>query len=304
MVTFQRRQFDRGRFHELRQHPLPHDLADAVKQRFARFGHDVADDDARGVERVADRHAAVAHVGADAPDEFLRACVTAPGEFEQRDAGLVVGERGRIGHDCAVFVEQVVDRDGRTVPFQAADIAAVAWLAMHVDAHMADFGGRAERAVDYGPVVDHAEADAFAEQIVGEVLVAWLWVEEVLGQGAGTCILLDDHRDAERVLEFGFEIDFAPLPHRRDDRSMANAAQVGPGHGHADRHDVGELPHDRADELLHRFNRLGWSGVIGRLVHPDGLCAAGQVEQADLDEAACEFDAEHTVLPGIDCQSD
>ena len=197
-----------------------------------------------------------------------------------------------------------MNRDGRAVPLQATDIAAVAWYAVHVDAHMADFGGRAERAVDHGPVVDHAEADAFAEQVVGEVLVARLWVEEVLGQGAGPRVLLDDHRDAERVLELGFEIDFAPLPHRRDDRRVADAAQIRPGHSHADRHDVRELPHDRADELLHRFNRLGWSGVIGRLVHPDGLCAAGQVEQADLDEAACEFDAEHTVLPGIDCQSD
>ena len=140
--------------------------------------------------------------------------------------------------------------------------------------------------------------------MVGEVLVVRPWVEEVLGQGAGARVLLDDHRNIECLFEFGFEIDFAPLPHRRDDRGMANAAQVRPGHGHADRHDVGELPHDRADVLLHRFNRLGRGGVIGRLVHPDGLCAAGQVEQADLDEAACEFDAEHTVLPGIDCQSD
>ena len=64
-----------------------------------------------------------------------------------------------------------MDDRGGAVTFQAADVAAIAGLAVDINGDMADFGGCALRAVDEVAIVDDAKSHAFADQIVGEVIV-------------------------------------------------------------------------------------------------------------------------------------
>ena len=103
-----------------------------------------------------------------------------PRQCEQRSACLQVGHRAGIGDQIAFLQDHLVDRGGGAVAFEASDVAAVARLAVDIDADMADFGGRSEGAVDDVAVVDHAEADAFADEVVGEVLGGDGGIEQVL----------------------------------------------------------------------------------------------------------------------------
>ncbi len=123
-----------------------------------------------------------------------------------------MGDPGICG-EHAVAEHRLVYGDRRAVAFEAADIAAIACLAVHVYAHMADLRGRAERAVDHGAVIDDAQAYAFAEQIVCQILIRRIRVEEILGECAGAGVLFYDHRHVEGMFEFGAEVDLSPLFH-------------------------------------------------------------------------------------------
>lgn len=67
--------------------------------------------------------------------------------------------------------ERIVNGGGGAVAFKAADVAAIAGAAVDVNGDVSDFGGGTEEAVDEATVVDDAEAHAFADQIIGEVVV-------------------------------------------------------------------------------------------------------------------------------------
>lgn len=109
-----------------------------------------------------------------------------------------------------------MDGIGGAVAFQAADIATVAWLAVHVDGDVSDFRGGAVLAVVDGAVVDDSEADAFAKQIVGEGTFRQFRIEQELRQRAGAGVLFDEHGDAECVAEFVDEVDLPPALHGGD----------------------------------------------------------------------------------------
>ena len=122
-----------------------------------------------------------------------------------------MGHIGRAGNHGAIGDERIVNGGGGAVAFKAADVAAIAGAAVDVNGDVSDFGGGTEEAVDEATVVDDAEAHAFADQIIGEVVVGvHRRVEEIMCEGAGAGVLFDEHWHAESGGEFVDEVDFAP----------------------------------------------------------------------------------------------
>ena len=197
-----------------------------------------------------------------------------------------------------------MDRGGGAVAFEASDVAAVARLAVDVDADMADFGGRSEGAVDDVAVVDHAEADAFADEVVGEVLGGDGGIEQVLGHRAGAGVLLHEHGDGERVAEFVDEVDFLPSAHRGHDGGASHAAQVGAGDGHADGDDASVGFDQRTDGVVELHDRRvdGVFGDLGQFLH--GQRFAGEVEHAELYQASREFHGDDVEFCGVESEPD
>jgi hypothetical protein len=78
---------------------------------------------------------------------------------------------------------------------------------------VSDFGGRAVRAVIDRTIVDDAEADALAKQIVGERSLGQFRVEQELRQGACACVLFNEYGYVERFAELLDEVDLPPTLH-------------------------------------------------------------------------------------------
>ena len=84
------------------------------------------------------------------------------GLLEQRVAGLLVRHGIAVGDDAG-FAEPAVDGYGRAVALEASAVAAIAGQAIDVDADVPDFRGSTLGSVDKPAIIDHAEADAFAQ---------------------------------------------------------------------------------------------------------------------------------------------
>lgn len=166
------------------------------------------------------------------------------------------------------------------------------------------FGGRSEGAVDDVAVVDHAEADAFADEVVGEVLGGDGGIEQVLGHRAGAGVLLHEHGDGERVAEFVDEVDFLPSAHRGHDGGASHVAQVGAGDGHADGDDASVGFDQRTDGVVELHDRRvdGVFGDLGQFLH--GQRFAGEVEHAELYQASREFHGDDVEFCGVESEPD
>ena len=124
-----------------------------------------------------------------------------------------MGHVARVGDDAGSG-EPLVDGDRRAVALEASAVAAVARQAVDVDADMADFGRGTLGSVNEPAIVDDTEADAFAQQIIGEIVaVVACRIEQILREHAGAGVLLDEHRYAERIGELIEEIECAPTLH-------------------------------------------------------------------------------------------
>ena len=177
---------------------------------------DVSKNDVCRIESVDDGDRAVPNVSGNIEHQKRRGLVSRVRLGEQCCASLRMRHRLASGNDARVGVELFVDGVGGAVAFQASDIAAVAWLAVHVDGDVSDFRGGAVLAVVDGAVVDDSEADAFAKQIVGEGTFRQFRIEQELRQRAGAGVLFDEHGDAECVAEFVDEVDLPPALHGGD----------------------------------------------------------------------------------------
>lgn len=193
-----------------------HDLCDFVEQRLAGLRDDVSKNDVCRIESVDDGDRAVPNVSGNIEHQKRRGLVSRVRLGEQCCASLRMRHRLASGNDARVGVELFVDGVGGAVAFQASDIAAVAWLAVHVDGDVSDFRGGAVLAVVDGAVVDDSEADAFAKQIVGEGTFRQFRIEQELRQRASAGVLFDEHGDAECVAEFVDEVDLPPALHGGD----------------------------------------------------------------------------------------
>ena len=146
-------------------------------------------------------------------DELLRRLVALGGLLEQCVACLLVGHAARVGDDAGSG-EPLVDSDRRAVALEASAVAAVARQAVDVDADMTDFGRGTLGSVDESAIVDDTEADAFAQQIIREIVaVVACRIEQILREHAGAGVLLDEHRYAECIGELIEEIECAPTLH-------------------------------------------------------------------------------------------
>lgn len=124
-----------------------------------------------GIVSIEDGDASVADVSGDFADNGDCRFVAVAGFGEQGAGGFGVGHIGRAGNHGAIGDERIVNGGGGAVAFKAADVAAIAGAAVDVNGDVSDFGGGTEEAVDEATVVDDAEAHAFADQIIGEVVV-------------------------------------------------------------------------------------------------------------------------------------
>ena len=106
------------------------------------------------IESVDDGDRAVPNVSGNIEHQKRRGLVSRVRLGEQCCASLRMRHRLASGNDARVGVELFVDGVGGAVAFQASDIAAVAWLAVHVDGDVSDFRGGAVLAVVDGAVVD------------------------------------------------------------------------------------------------------------------------------------------------------
>ncbi len=197
-----------------------------------------------------------------------------------------------------------MDGGSGAVPFQAAHIAAIAGASIDVDADVADFRRRALVSIDDASMVDDAQANAFAEQIIGEVVGFGLRVEQIFRKGSGARILLDERGDAERMGEFVKQIDRPPSLHGGDYGGAPNLFQVRAGNGHAHRHDgrirVDEPSHGIANRV-HGFRNMF---LAHRRQVGEGKAVALQIEYGDLHQTAGELHADDMVFRAIEVEAD
>ena len=258
-----------------------------------------------GIVSIEDGDASVADVSGDFADNGDCRFVAVAGFGEQGAGGFGVGHIGRAGNHGAIGDERIVNGGGGAVAFKAADVAAIAGAAVDVNGDVSDFGGGTEEAVDEATVVDDAEAHAFADQIIGEVVVGvHRRVEEIMCEGAGAGVLFDEHWHAESGGEFVDEVDFAPALHVGHHGGAAYVTQIGAGHCHADGHDGWVVVEQLFDALVD-----GDDGVVDGVVAHRGQVfkaqgVAAQVEHADLHQRAGEFDADDAEVRGVELESD
>ena len=106
---------------------------------------DVSKNDVCRIESVDDGDRAVPNVSGNIEHQKRRGLVSRVRLGEQCCASLRMRHRLASGNDARVGVELFVDGVGGAVAFQASDIAAVAWLAVHVDGDVSDFRARRSR---------------------------------------------------------------------------------------------------------------------------------------------------------------
>ena len=165
---------------------------------------------------------------------------------------------------------------------------------------MADFGGRAMRPVIDRTVIDDAKADAFAKQIVSERPLGQLRVEQELCQGSCTCVLFNEYGHIKGFAEFLDEVDFAPALHGGDECGMPFFDKVWSGDCHADCHDFlvfGDEVTNGVVDLLDCLVDVFFAD--GRKIGKRNTVAF-QVEQTDLHQASCEFQANHMVFSAVE----
>ena len=197
-----------------------------------------------------------------------------------------------------------MDCIGRAVTFETSVIAAVAGFAVDVNGDVSDFGGGAVGTVIDRAIVDDAKTDAFAEQIVGEGSFGQFRIEQELCQGACACILLYKHRYVEGFAEFLDEIDFAPALHGGDECGMPFFDKVWSGDCHADCHDFLVFGDEVTNGVVDLFDCLvDVFFADGRKIGKRNTVAF-KIEQTDLHQTACEFQANHMVFSAVEIQPD